>query len=396
MFLHLLKLVWNRRRVNALLMVEIFFSFLVLSTLITMLVHLYGLYGQPLGYDYRGLLRLNVDMQLTTDDVWTAEQLETLRQVVLAVEGMDEVTEVGAALLGPLSFGSSTFSTASRGRNIQIRREEVTPGFADVLGLNVVHGRWFGPEDRGLNWLPVVVNRKLSAELFGNDDPLGKNIAPERSQQEFRIIGVVDHYRPDGEYRTEPYFMFRPIDLEGTTDRPPRNLLIRTRGEATFAFEQRLRERVQATARDWSFEIDRLEDVHSSQLRLTLLPAIIFGVVVGFMMLMVGLGLAGVLWQSVTARVGELGLRRAVGGHAGDIRTQILGEIAIMTTLSVVAGTVVFLQAPLLGLFALPLKTYLLGWLVSVGTLYGFILLCALYPSRLATSVHPAEALHYE
>ena len=62
------------------------------------------------------------------------------------------------------------------------------------------------------------------------------------------------------------------------------------------------------------------------------------GVVAGFLMLMVALGLTGVLWQNVTQRTREIGLRRAKGATARRIHRQILGELLVMTTLALAAG----------------------------------------------------------
>ena len=65
-------------------------------------------------------------------------------------------------------------------------------------------------------------------------------------------------------------------------------------------------------------------------------------------MLMVALGLLGVLWQNVTQRTREIGLRRAKGAAKVDVQRQILGEIGVMTTLALLAGVLVVVQFPLL------------------------------------------------
>jgi putative ABC transport system permease protein len=114
-------------------------------------------------------------------------------------------------------------------------------------------------------------------------------------------------------------------------------------------------------------------------------------------MLMVGLGLVGVLWQSVTQRTKEIGLRRAKGATAGDIYIQILGEIFIITSMGLIAGLLVVVQFPLLNLLGfLSGKVYIASIVVSMALIYLLTFVCGLYPSHLATKVHPAEALHYE
>jgi putative ABC transport system permease protein len=119
--------------------------------------------------------------------------------------------------------------------------------------------------------------------------------------------------------------------------------------------------------------------------------------VAAFLMLMVALGLTGVVWQNVTQRTREIGLRRAKGATARRIHRQIVGELVLMTTLALLAGLVVVLQFPLLDLIAAVRPAVYAGGLVlSALAVYALTLVFGWYPSRLATTVQPAEALRYE
>src|SRR6185436_20475381 len=79
-------------------------------------------------------------------------------------------------------------------------------------------------------------------------------------------------------------------------------------------------------------------------------PLGIAALVAAFLIVMVALGLTGVLWQNVTKRTKEIGLRRATGATARQISLQIMGETWILTTLALVVGSVIVLQLPLLDL----------------------------------------------
>ena len=65
---------------------------------------------------------------------------------------------------------------------------------------------------------------------------------------------------------------------------------------------------------------------------------------------MVALGLTGVVWQSVTQRIREFGLRRAKGATIANVRRQVLVEMVIMTSIALLAGVVLVAQLPLLPL----------------------------------------------
>jgi putative ABC transport system permease protein len=150
-------------------------------------------------------------------------------------------------------------------------------------------------------------------------------------------------------------------------------------------------------APDWDFELTALEDARKDILQETWLPLLISGVVAGFLVIMVGLGLVGVLWQTVTRRTRELGLRRALGATAMAVRWQVLGELLALTTLAVVVGALIFVQLPLLHLFSqVGFHIYLMALAIGMLVIYPFVVLCGLYPSWLATRVHPVQALQHE
>ena len=122
-------------------------------------------------------------------------------------------------------------------------------------------------------------------------------------------------------------YVFQRHNLNDPKSGPPNNILIRVQAGTTSAFEEKLMSNLQSVAKNWSFEIDPLSDMREG-LTIYLAPIIAAGLVSAFLMIMVALGLTGVLWQNVTQRTKEIGLRRAKGATAGNIYMQILGELA--------------------------------------------------------------------
>ena len=60
-------------------------------------------------------------------------------------------------------------------------------------------------------------------------------------------------------------------------------------------------------------------------------------------------------------------------------------------------GVGVVLQFPFLDLLGpVPKSVFFAGLSLTIVALYALALLCSLQPARLATTVHPAEALRYE
>ena len=413
MIRHVLRLIWNRKRTNFLMMVEIFAAFLVLFAVVALAVYTGDNWRRPLGYSIDRVWVVHVDMKQASDDYFDDAQQETTRQLMIALREFPEIEASAGTMLAPYQFGSSSSAYEWRGRRIEYGIAEVTDGFKDLLGLRIVEGRWFGPEDDGQNYEPVVINRDMRVDLFGAGPAIGENIANERepgdsrtTPRERRVVGVVADYREDGEFDgTRHYGIFRKTmvgaPVPGTSDtrrdRPPRTLLVKVSPGTTAMFEERLLRRLQAAAPDWSFEVTTLAAMRDSSIRFAVAPLAAVGLVAGFLMLMVALGLLGVLWQNVTQRTREIGLRRAKGAARVDVQRQILGEIAVMTTFALVAGVLVAVQFPLLDIiyFVEP-HVYAVGLAISVSAIYLLTLTCAWYPSRMATRVEPAEALRYE
>jgi putative ABC transport system permease protein len=216
-------------------------------------------------------------------------------------------------------------------------------------------------------------------------------------EPEERVIGVVSDFRKEGElagaHNTLIYF--EPIE-SGWKFRPT-YLLVRLAPGTTAAFEGDFTRRLQAVAPGWSFEPHALASLRQTYFRKTLAPLALGGIVAFFLLLMVGLGLIGVLWQSVTRRTRELGLRRAIGASRDAVLRQIVFEQLLLTTIGALLGIVVVGQLPLFGVAAFfGTRVYVGGMVGATVALYLLTFVCALYPSRLAGRLAPADALRYE
>jgi putative ABC transport system permease protein len=405
MIRHLFTLIWNRKRTNVLMMAEICVSFLVLFAVVALSVYMLDNWRRPIGFSIDRVWNVGVDMKQESDDFFDASQQESVRQLFFALGEFPEIERVAGTMLAPYQFGSSNSSQRWRSRDIEFGVAEVTDEFKDVLGLKLVQGRWFGPEDDGQSYDAVVINEAMSRDLFGSESAVGQNIGADEprpgatSVRPSRVVGVVEAYREDGEFDgTRNYVIFRkPLRGDDPKSRPPRNLLIKVRPGAAPDFEERLIKRLEAAAPNWSFDIVPLSQMRDDSIRFAVAPLIAVALVAGFLMLMVALGLFGVLWQAVTQRTRELGLRRAKGAAKVNVRRQILGEISVMTFLALAVGTLVVAQFPLLEIiyFVEP-HVYLIAFVISVATIYALTLLCGWYPSHVATRIEPAEALRYE
>lgn len=403
MIRHLFRLIWNRKKTNALITVEILCSFLVLFAVITGGFIAFERYHQPLGFDYRDVWMVDIDTRLPLDSASIPLKRETIHQLLLALRGMNEIGNFCSMSVTPYSNNMSTWGGMVSGKLMRIAIEKCSESTKDVLGMHLVQGRWFEAGDGNQNWIPVVVNSLLAKDRFGDADPIGKNPFPKTDEAEksppkdYRIVGVVDNFKKGGEFSEPMYTVFEYFDAENTTLKASSTLLVKVNPGVTASFKEKLTRTMEATAKGWSFDVRTLEEMRKEDFKPRIALMIVTGLVAGFLLLMVALGLLGVMWQNVSRRTQEIGLRRALGGTEGGIYAQILGELLVLTTFGLIVGSLVIVQFPLLDLLSfVSLKDYGIGFLVSVLMMYLLTAFCGLYPSLLAIEIEPAEALHYE
>ena len=412
---HLLRLIWNRKRQNFLLTLEIFFSFLALFGVVLFALHFANNSRQPLGYNIDRVWSITVDRKENDEDpAVKSRHRETFRQLLVALREMPQVEAAAASFTSP--YASWSWGGRMRlqgGHTVDHGVNSVSDDFPALFQMPLVKGRWFSREDDAATWKPVLVNVRLAHEIFGDGDAVGKVIPEERDPNDpppdpnekpdvKRVIGVFEDFRKDGELSSPESFMFQRMRLDDAIPKAdlPGRLLVRLAPGTPASFEETVVKRLMADAPDWSFEVQRADAMRETMLRQFMGPLIAVGTVAGFLLLMVALGLTGVVWQSVTQRIREFGLRRAKGATIVNVRRQVLVEMVIMTSLALLVGVILLAQLPLLPLPSeldvIPAGVFVGSIAISVAAIYGLTLLCGWYPSRLATKVQPAEALHYE
>ncbi|MES1244708.1 MAG: ABC transporter permease [Acidobacteriota bacterium] len=397
---HLFKLVWNRKRTNGLMILEIFFSFLVVFVVSTLGIYFWDNYRQPLGYSWENVWRVSMEMNQGDQDGddLKAERLKTLDRLLREAESLAPVESAAAAMVSPFDQGGWTSATTINGKSVDYEADAVTPKFADVMGLEVVSGRWFEEADSALAWDPVVIDQELARAVYGERDAVGQAFGePAPSERSRRVVGVVREFRKGGELSARSNFLFENLRLDRASWFQPRSILVKVRPGTPAQFEEELTARLQAVAPEWSFRIKPLSQVRRATFRELLAPLAAGGTVAFFLLLMVALGLLGVLWQNLLQRTRELGLRRAAGASRAEVHRQVLWEQLILTSFGVLLGAVVVIQVPLLDLvgFIRP-AVFAAGLLFAMAAIYLLSALCAVYPSALASRVQPAEALRYE
>lgn len=396
MIRHLLKLVWNRKRANALIVAEMFVSFLVMFAVLTGAVSVAGGWNKPIGFDWHDVWDVSMEFDIDGRMKASPELHASVMRMLDEVRGFPQVRAAAVSNTPPYAFSTTEGTRGINGKDVTMIIDDVTGDFAEVMRVKVVRGRWFNEEDEVSQDIPAVVDTNFVKAAFGTADPIGQRL--EEDETTFlRIVGVIEPFRKDGEISAPMNMMFRHVAKNASHGRLGSHILVRLHPGTSPQFEEELAARLRQVAPDVSFTVRHMEKMRMNALRARLAPLVAGGVIGLFLIGMVALGLTGVLWQNVTRRTREIGLRRAMGASGSSVHRQILAEVALLATVALVIGSIIVWQLPILGAFSIVSPgAFTAGFIGALATIYALTVLCGLYPSWLASRLQPADALRYE
>jgi putative ABC transport system permease protein len=273
----------------------------------------------------------------------------------------------------------------------------VTPEFFRALEIPLLNGRVFGEGDRPGNEAVAVVNRSFASKMLGGIAAVGRrfNAGGKTADGQplwYQVAGVVEDVRDFGlETPSKPLF-YLPFAQAPVAEM---NLVVRGPGDPGALLSQlapRLRT-IDENLPIYSLTTMRgaLEASYASRTVLTAL-LITFAIAA---MLLASIGLFGVTSYSVSQRVPELGIRRAIGASRAKIVRMVLRETGLTVAVGVAAGMVgSWLVRGLMAslMFGVSASDGI-SYAAAAAIAFAVSLLAALAPARQAAAVPPISSL---
>jgi putative ABC transport system permease protein len=278
--------------------------------------------------------------------------------------------------------------------NVTFDYMSVTAGYLSTMGINVVAGRGFTPDDEG-GAPPAAIIDETFASLWPNGDAVGRTIRMYVPDQVVTVVGVARHARLHSVYEDGRPQLYLPyaqqpqaaMHLVLKTGSRPGEVVGAIRG-AVGRIDPKLpvhNVRTMAELVDASTAERRFSATLMSAFALTGL-------------LLAALGVYGVLSYAVAGRVGEIGVRMALGARRTSILGLVIGHGVSITGPGVILGLVASLMlSPIVSRFTFGLETADGSTLTVVSMIVIAVAAAAsLLPALRASRVDPMTAIRRE
>jgi predicted permease len=292
-------------------------------------------------------------------------------------------------------------------RDVEAGMDECDEHCLETLEMRLIAGRWLSHDEVETRQLATVVNESLAHALFGETNPVGKQLEVKGFKKRFNhstanlpenpvfeIVGVVGDTKNGGPQAPVLPMAFIPPMFTGDFI-----LQVRTKAEPGSMMHA-VEEAVWSVDRGEVFWVlgPLAESFEQHTYATPEFGVSLSGPLAGIALVLVVIGVFSVMAYTVSLRTREIGVRMALGAQQSEILKMVVwrgaGLIVVGICIGVLAscGLTRFLASQIWGISATDPWTF--GAVVAMVAISG--LAACLLPARRAARVDPLVALRYE
>jgi putative ABC transport system permease protein len=327
----------------------------------------------------------------------------------LTVQDADALTSKTAApdIQAVAATATSSVSLVNGSTNWTTTLTGTTPSWKTVRSRGVSSGRFITAADEAKSASVVVLGPDTARELFQNADPIGQTVSYNGVKLE--VVGVLQELS-SSEDTTNNDLAIVPLStysqrLVGGAGRDSVSSIsvkATSAGTLSAAYQEAnallLNAHGITASADADFSIATQESILTAANSVDDTLTVMLGGIAIISLLVGGIGVMNIMLVSVTERIREIGLRKALGARPRLIRRQFLVEASVLGLAGGVLGVALgLLGAVLLPLFSdsqvilsIPVGLGAIAMAIGIGVVFG------VYPASRAARLAPIDALRSE
>ncbi|MGE5558573.1 MAG: ABC transporter permease [Bacillota bacterium] len=275
-----------------------------------------------------------------------------------------------------------------------------TPAYQWVRNYKVDIGRFFTGEELRDNRRLAVIGTEIAEELFPGVNPIGREIKIDRVRME--IIGVLAEKGQSG-FGSGDDVVLVPITtamhrVSGSNYLSSISIQVEREDYMDYVSRQ-INALLMAELKDEEkFEVNNMAEMLSAVQDMTRTFTMLLAGIAAVSLLVGGIGIMNIMLVSVTERIREIGVRKAVGAQKEEILAMFLIEAVVLSLTGGILGiTLGWILATVLSLL-LQWTTVITLFPVFVAFVFSLAvgLFFGVYPAYKAGELNPIEALRHE
>lgn len=282
--------------------------------------------------------------------------------------------------------------------------QNVSPDYLRAMGIALLRGRQFGPEDRPGADPVAIVSESVARRYFGGE-ALGRRILLNRVNKRgwFTVIGVAADVRenhPESPPKGAIYALASQLPEEAQGDRASRLIVlaVRTPGDP-LTLVRAVRAAVAEIDKDQPVaDVMAMQQLVEKKLSGRKLNALLVALFAALALLLASIGVFGLVSYSVSRRTNEIGIRMALGARRSSILGMLAHDIVTVSSAGVAVGIAAsFATKRLIESILGGMKADLIPMLIaSTAVLIGATLAATFMGARRAMTVDPVVALRHD
>lgn len=297
---------------------------------------------------------------------------------------------------------SSNLSLVSGETNWTSSVVGTTTSWPAVRARELDAGRFFTEQEVATAAAVAVLGPDTAGELFGRQDPTGQTVTVAGTP--VTVVGVLASSGASSSGTSEDDVAVLPIGtakrITGATDDSVSTLYVEAKGEDVLSaayqeVQALLLARHGVTSAEADFSISTQDSLVETANETNRTMTVLLAGVAGISLLVGGIGVMNIMLVSVTERVREIGLRKALGATPAVIRRQFLVEASLLGLCGGVVGVLVGVVGAqvLPGLIDQPVSLSVLATAAALGTALALGVGFGVYPATRAARLTPIDAL---